>query len=63
MSEHSTPFDALVQVLEGKAEVIISGQPHQVEEGQMIIMPADEPHSLKALDRFKMMLIMIKSRE
>ena len=62
LSEHTTPFDAFVYLIEGKAEIIISGKSHILEEGQMIIMPANEPHALKALERYKMMLVMIKSK-
>jgi len=54
LSEHTTPFDALVQVLEGEVEITIAGKPHGVTEGQLILMPADQPHALKALTRFKM---------
>jgi quercetin dioxygenase-like cupin family protein len=61
LSEHTAPFDALVEILDGEAEVIISGKAHQVSEGEMIIMPANEPHALKANKRFKMMLVMIRS--
>ena len=61
LSEHTAPFDALVYVFDGKAEVTISGKPVQVEQGEMIIMPANQPHALRAIDRFKMMLVMIKS--
>jgi quercetin dioxygenase-like cupin family protein len=61
LSEHSAPFDALVQVLEGEAEIIISGQPHRVPGGGMILLPAGQPHALKAVSRFKMMLTMIRS--
>jgi quercetin dioxygenase-like cupin family protein len=61
LSEHTAPFDALVYVLDGETEITISGQPHQLREGDMIIMPAGEPHALRALNRFKMMLVMIKS--
>jgi quercetin dioxygenase-like cupin family protein len=61
LSEHTAPFDALVHVLDGTAEIAISGTPHRLTEGQMIIMPANEPHALKALSRFKMLLVMIKS--
>ncbi|MGI6206629.1 MAG: cupin domain-containing protein [Anaerolineae bacterium] len=61
LSEHTTPFDALVHVIEGEAEIIISGQSHRVREGQIIIMPADEPHAVKAPTRFKMMLTMIRA--
>ena len=60
LSEHTAPFDALVQVLEGNVEIRISGEPYRVKEGEMIIMPADEPHSLQAVEKFKMMLVMIK---
>ena len=61
LSEHTAPFDALAQVVEGDAEIIISGQPHRVQGGEMILMPAGQPHALKALKRFKMILIMIRS--
>ncbi|MCX7887350.1 MAG: cupin domain-containing protein [Verrucomicrobiae bacterium] len=61
LSEHTAPFDALVCVLEGEAEILISGKSHHVAAGQMIIMPANKPHALKALSRFKMMLVMIRS--
>lgn len=61
LSEHTAPFDALVNVLEGKAEIVVSGNPNQLKAGEFIIMPANEPHSLKAIEKFKMMLTMIKS--
>lgn len=61
LSEHTAPFDALVLVLDGEAEVVIDGAAHRVEQGQMIVMPADHPHELRALQRFKMMLVMIRS--
>lgn len=61
LSEHTAPFDALVYIPEGEVEVKISGKPYNLKQGEMIIMPANEPHSLKALKRFKMMLVMIKS--
>ena len=61
LSEHTAPFDALVQVVEGAAEIMISGQPHQLQGGEMILMPAGQPHALKALARFKMILTMIQS--
>ena len=60
LSEHTAPFDALVYILEGRAEVVISGNPHVVKQGEMIIMPAGEPHFLKAMGSFKMMLVMIR---
>ena len=61
LSEHTAPFDALVQVLEGEAEITIAGNPHRVEGGEMILMPAQQPHALKALQRYKMILTMIRS--
>lgn len=61
LSEHTAPFDALVYVFYGEAEIIISSESFVLKKGQMIIMPANEPHALKALEKFKMMLIMIKS--
>jgi quercetin dioxygenase-like cupin family protein len=60
LSEHTAPFDALVCLLDGQAEIIISGKPHVLKKGGMIIMPAGEPHSLKAMGAFKMMLVMIR---
>jgi quercetin dioxygenase-like cupin family protein len=60
LSEHSAPFDALVQVLEGAAEIRIAGIPHLVKEGEYIIMPANVPHALSAVEQFKMVLTMIK---
>ncbi|MHA1105345.1 MAG: cupin domain-containing protein [Promethearchaeota archaeon] len=62
LSEHSTPFDALVYVFDGKAKITISKVEYNVEKDQMLIMPANEPHALKALEKFKMMLIMIKAK-
>ena len=61
LSEHTAPFDALVQVLEGEAEITISGKPYKLQGGEMILMPAGQPHALKALQRFKMILTMIRS--
>jgi len=61
LSEHTAPFDALVQVVDGAAELLISGQPYQLKAGEMILMPAGQPHSLKAIERFKMILTMIRS--
>ena len=60
LSEHTAPFDALVQVLDGEVEIRIAGIPHRLKEGEMIIMPAGKPHALKAMARFKMLLVMIK---
>jgi quercetin dioxygenase-like cupin family protein len=61
LSEHTAPFDAMVLVVEGEAEIAISGKAHRVSAGQMIVMPANDPHALRALERFKMLLIMIRS--
>jgi len=61
LSEHTAPYDALVHVLDGKAEITVSGRPSRVKQGEMLIMPANRPHALKAVSRFKMMLVMIKS--
>lgn len=60
LSEHTAPFDATVYILEGEAEIRIDGKPHVVKAGEMIIMPANKPHALKALTRYKMLLVMIK---
>lgn len=60
LSEHTAPYDALVQVLDGQSEVTVSGQPSLVKTGEMIIMPANKPHALRAVERFKMMLVMIR---
>ena len=60
LSEHTAPFDALVQVLEGKVEIKIAGENHTLEKGAGIIMPANIPHAVKAVQRFKMLLTMIK---
>jgi quercetin dioxygenase-like cupin family protein len=61
LSEHAAPYEALVQVIEGKVEITISGRSHQLKAGEMIFLPANEPHSLKARSKFKMLLTMIKS--
>ncbi len=60
LSEHTAPFDALVQVLDGEVEIKISNEPYILGKGEMIIMPAHHPHALKARIRFKMLLTMIK---
>lgn len=60
LSEHTAPYDAIVQVLDGKSEVIIDGNPHELVAGESIIMPAHIPHALTAVEKFKMLLIMIK---
>ena len=61
LSEHTAPYDALVYLVDGETEITISGRIHRLKEGQMIIMPAHEPHALKAVKKFKMMLVMIRS--
>ncbi len=61
LSEHTAPFDALVHVLEGEAEITVSGKPLRTKAGEMVLMPAHQPHALKAVARFKMLLIMIRS--
>lgn len=61
LSEHTAPFDALVHVLEGEAQIRVAGEPHRLHQGQIIVMPANQPHSVKAVKRFKMMLTMIKT--
>ena len=61
LSEHTAPFDAMVQVLEGSVDITISDREYRVNAGEFIIMPADEPHGLKAPERFKMLLTMIRS--
>jgi len=61
LSEHTAPFDALVHVLDGEARVTISGQPFDLKAGEAIVMPANEPHALKAVQPFKMLLTMIRS--
>jgi len=60
LSEHTAPFDAMVQVLDGEAEIRISGKPFTVHTGESIVMPANEPHGLRAVKPFKMLLTMIK---
>ena len=60
LSEHTAPFDALVQVVNGEGEFIIDGKSHQVNEGQLILMPANVPHAVRANRRFKMMLTMLR---
>jgi len=61
LSEHTTPFDALVQILDGEVELVISNKKFYPIAGEMIIMPANQPHAVKAIKPFKMMLTMIKS--
>lgn len=61
LSEHTSPFDALVQVIEGDAEVTVAGKPIVVKSGQVVLLPAEKPHAVKAITRFKMVLTMIRS--
>lgn len=62
LSEHTASFDALIQVVDGRGEIIIAGQSFFLESGQCIIMPADIPHAVKAVEKFKMVLTMIKNK-
>jgi len=62
LSEHTAPFDALVQVIDGQAEIRIAGEPHHVKEGELLLMPANQSHALKAISPFKMLLTMIRSQ-
>jgi quercetin dioxygenase-like cupin family protein len=61
LSEHTAPYDALVNLLDGEADITISGKTIRLKSGEMVIMPANQPHALKAVSRFKMMLTMIRS--
>jgi quercetin dioxygenase-like cupin family protein len=61
LSEHTAPFDALVYIVDGEAEVFISGNKHRIGQGEMIIMPGNEPHALNAVTNFKMLLVMIRT--
>ncbi|HKW04767.1 MAG TPA: cupin domain-containing protein [Nitrososphaerales archaeon] len=62
LSEHVSPFDALVQALEGTVEITVSGKPAQLTMGQILTLPRNQPHALNALSKFKMLLTMIRSR-
>jgi quercetin dioxygenase-like cupin family protein len=61
LSEHTAPFDAVVSLIDGEADITISGQTYRLSTGEMIIMPANDPHALSAVERFKMILTMIKA--
>ncbi|MEW6010612.1 MAG: cupin [Methanobacterium sp.] len=61
LSEHTAPFDAMVQIVDGEAEITISGKKNLLKKGEMIIMPANEPHALHAVEKYKMILTMIRS--
>lgn len=62
LTEHTSPYDAVVQIVDGKADIIINGISNILEAGETIIMPANQPHSLKAVEKFKMILTMIRSK-
>ena len=61
LSEHTAPYDAMVIIIDGEADVFIEGKPNRVKAGEMIIMPANKPHSLRAVEQFKMLLVMIRA--
>ncbi|MBM5805750.1 MAG: cupin domain-containing protein [Candidatus Verstraetearchaeota archaeon] len=61
LSEHTAPFDALVYIVDGEADIVISGKRLHLKEGETTIMPANEPHAVKAAERFKMLLMMVRS--
>jgi quercetin dioxygenase-like cupin family protein len=61
LSEHTSPYDAMVLVIDGSAEITISGKSHKLGKGEIIVMPANKPHALRAVDRFKMILTLISS--
>lgn len=63
LREHTTPYDALVNILDGEAAITISGKEYRLAEGDIIVMPANEPHAIRAESRFKMLLIMVKERD
>lgn len=61
LSEHTAPYDAFVEIVDGEADITIAGTDHRVKEGQFIIMPANQPHALRAATAFKMLLVMIRA--
>lgn len=61
LSEHTAPFDAFVYVIDGRVEIRIDGKPYDLKAGEVIIMPAHKPHALKATERFKMLLVMVRA--
>jgi quercetin dioxygenase-like cupin family protein len=63
LTEHTSPFDAMIQIVDGMGEIIIGGQSNILEAGQVIIMPANIPHAVKAVEKFKMVLTMIKGNQ
>lgn len=62
LSEHVAPYDALVYALDGEAEIVVSGEKQQLNSGEMVVMPVGSPHSLKATEKFKMVLVMIREK-
>ena len=60
LSEHTAPFDAMVNVIDGKADIVIGGESHILSAGQSVVMPANIPHAVKAVEKFKMLLVMVK---
>lgn len=62
LSEHTAPFDAMVYIVDGESLITINSEPHTVKSGELIVMPAGKPHALKAVEKFKMLLVMIKSK-
>ncbi len=62
LSEHSAPFDAFVQIVDGQAELIIGGKSVTAQAGELVVMPADIPHAVKATEKFKMLLTMLKAK-
>jgi quercetin dioxygenase-like cupin family protein len=63
LSEHSAPFDALIHVLDGEAEITLGGKPHRLKAGQMLVMPSGIPHAVQAVERFKMLLFLARTKE
>lgn len=61
LSEHTAPYDAFVYILEGKADIVISKRENKLKAGDMIIIPANKPHEIKAVERFKMLLVIVRS--
>ena len=60
LSEHTSPFDALVQAIEGEAEITVAGKPIALKAGEVVLLPAEKPHAVKATSRFKMLLTMVR---
>ena len=61
LSEHTVPYDALIQIIEGRARITIESEISELEEGEAIIMPANSPHAIEAIEKFKMLLVLIKA--